>query len=121
MIAKNKYIVYIIEATKYEQELKSKDFGNTEEHDGFDRTIKWISLEKFLNKPFKSLILFVIIISIRLSDNILISDPLFTNIFMNFEPSSIVLLVNGSLSFCFLSGNISKISFYTNLLYNSHQ
>lgn len=45
---KNKYIVYIVEATEHEQELKSKDFGDTEEHDGFKRTIKWISLDEFL-------------------------------------------------------------------------
>jgi len=44
----NKYIVYVIKASDEEVNLKSKDFGSKEEHDDIDRTIKWISLDKFL-------------------------------------------------------------------------
>ena len=47
---KSKYVVYLVEATENEQKLKKEDFGTKEIHDGFDRTIGWISREE-LCKP----------------------------------------------------------------------
>ncbi len=45
---RSKYAVYIIEATKEEEKLKSEKFGNRELHDDVPRKIKWIPLKKFM-------------------------------------------------------------------------
>ena len=47
-IEKSKYVIFIIEASKEEEKLISSDFGVKEKHDNINRTIKWISLKKFL-------------------------------------------------------------------------
>jgi hypothetical protein len=43
-------VIYLIEANPAEKKLKKADFGDHEEHDGFARTIGWISREE-LAKP----------------------------------------------------------------------
>ena len=45
---RSKYIVYIIEANKYEMKLLSNDFGDHEIYDDIVRTINWIPLDIFL-------------------------------------------------------------------------
>ena len=48
-VPKSKYVIYIIEANASEKKLKKNDFGDREGHDGFARTIGWISLEELTN------------------------------------------------------------------------
>ncbi len=43
-VEKLKYIVYIIPANSDEKSLISSDFGDIEEHDNINRTIKWFPL-----------------------------------------------------------------------------
>jgi|694.fasta_scaffold146404_3 hypothetical protein len=47
---KAKYVVYIVEATKKQEKMVSADFGDKEEHDGFNRKIKWIKISEFCDK-----------------------------------------------------------------------
>lgn len=47
---KSKYLLYIIPATNKQTKMKSEDFGNIEEHDGFERTVLWLPLDIFLAK-----------------------------------------------------------------------
>jgi 8-oxo-dGTP pyrophosphatase MutT (NUDIX family) len=49
-VPKSKYLIYLIEASDKEKKLKRSDFGDREEHDGYDRVIGWISREE-LAKP----------------------------------------------------------------------
>jgi ADP-ribose pyrophosphatase YjhB (NUDIX family) len=49
-VPKSKYVIYIIEANADEKKLKKDDFGDREEHDGFERTIGWIA-RKEIAKP----------------------------------------------------------------------
>jgi len=45
----SKYLIFIVEANKYEAGLKKENFGDKESHDGFDRTIGWILKEDLLH------------------------------------------------------------------------
>lgn len=47
---RSKYIIYIVEATDSEAELKSEEFGNQELFDKINRTIHWMSVETILDK-----------------------------------------------------------------------
>jgi len=39
----SKYLVYLVKANAYEQELKSEAFGSVETHENFHRTIHWVA------------------------------------------------------------------------------
>jgi hypothetical protein len=45
---KSKYILFILKATDEEEELTTERFGSRELHDDIYRTVKWISIDKFL-------------------------------------------------------------------------
>lgn len=49
---RSKYVIYVIEANDFEKNLVSDDFGTREEHDDFERIIKWIPLNLFLTPEF---------------------------------------------------------------------
>jgi hypothetical protein len=49
-VPRSKYVIYLVEASSAEKKLKKIDFGDREDHDGFARTIGWISREE-LSKP----------------------------------------------------------------------
>lgn len=49
-VPRSKYVIYLVEASPAEKKLKKSDFGDREDHDGFARTIGWISREE-LSKP----------------------------------------------------------------------
>jgi 8-oxo-dGTP pyrophosphatase MutT (NUDIX family) len=46
---RSKYLVYLLEASPEESRLRSEQFGETELHDGFERTISWVPATHFLS------------------------------------------------------------------------
>lgn len=49
-VPKSKYVIYIVEATNNEKQLKKADFGDMENHDEISRTIGWIARDELM-KP----------------------------------------------------------------------
>jgi hypothetical protein len=47
----SKYVVYLIQANRYEAAVKSEQFGTIETHDQFPRTIHWVPSESVQNSP----------------------------------------------------------------------
>ena len=48
-----KYLVYLVQASNRDAQYDVEDFGSIEKHTKCQRTIMWISAEKFLNDKFK--------------------------------------------------------------------
>lgn len=48
-VPNSKYVIFLVEATKYEMKLRKDDFGDKELHDNFPRTIGWISRHDIVN------------------------------------------------------------------------